>query len=91
MMQEHGRSNAMPTAEVELVAQVWPEVASWLFVPHTEDEYQRLVVLLDSLIDRVGEDETDPLASLMEVVGCSSNGTKTNMCPNWPEMGYVQC
>jgi HTH-type transcriptional regulator/antitoxin HigA len=44
-------------------------MAPWLFVPHSEEEYQRLVALLDSLIDRVGEDETHPLASLMEVVG----------------------
>lgn len=40
-----------------------------LFVPHTEEQYQRLVVLLDTLIDLVGEDETHPLASLMEIVG----------------------
>ena len=38
-------------------------------VPHTEREYEALVALLDALIDRVGEDETRPLASLMEVVG----------------------
>jgi HTH-type transcriptional regulator/antitoxin HigA len=44
-------------------------MAPWLFVPHSEEEYQRLVALLDSLIDRVGEDETHPLASLMDVVG----------------------
>jgi HTH-type transcriptional regulator/antitoxin HigA len=44
-------------------------MAPRLFVPHSEEEYQRLVALLDSLIDRVGEDETHPLASLMEVVG----------------------
>ena len=59
----------MPIAEVEHVAQVWPEITSWLFVSHTEDEYRRLVALLDSLIDRVGEDETHPLAFLMEIVG----------------------
>jgi HTH-type transcriptional regulator / antitoxin HigA len=59
----------MPTAEVEHAVQMWPEVASWLFVPHTDEEYQRLVALLDSLIDRVGEDEMHPLASLMELVG----------------------
>lgn len=59
----------MPTSEMERVEQVWPDLAPLLFVPHTEDEYQRLVTLLDSLVDRVGEDETHPLASLMEVVG----------------------
>jgi len=37
-------------------------------VPHTEHEYDRLVQMLDTLIDVVGEDETHPLASLMEVI-----------------------
>ena len=40
-----------------------------VFVPHAESEYQRLVGLLDTLIDVVGENESHPLASLMEVVG----------------------
>lgn len=38
-------------------------------MPHTREEYNRLVTLLDTLIDEVGEDETHPLASLMEVAG----------------------
>ena len=36
---------------------------------HSENEYNRLVEMLDSLIDTVGEDENHPLASFMEVVG----------------------
>jgi HTH-type transcriptional regulator/antitoxin HigA len=44
-------------------------LATLLFVPHSDEKYERLVALLDALIDRVGEDETHPLASLMEVVG----------------------
>ena len=40
-----------------------------VYMPHTAEEYQRLVAFLDVLIDEVGEDETHPLASLMEVVG----------------------
>ena len=40
-----------------------------VFVPHAESEYQRLVAVLDDLIDVVGEDENHPLASLMEVIG----------------------
>lgn len=59
----------MPASEVERVEQVWPALAPLLYVPHTESEYQRLVSLLDALIDHVGEDEAHPLASLMEVVG----------------------
>jgi HTH-type transcriptional regulator/antitoxin HigA len=38
-------------------------------VPHTEQDYNHLVNLLDRLIDQVGEDETNPLASLMDVIG----------------------
>jgi HTH-type transcriptional regulator / antitoxin HigA len=59
----------MPTSELERVARVWPDLAPLLFVPHDESEYQRLVALLDALIDHVGADETHSLASLMEVVG----------------------
>jgi HTH-type transcriptional regulator/antitoxin HigA len=49
--------------------QVWPSVAKILYVPHDDAEYDRLVSVLDQLIDEVGEDETHPLASLMEVIG----------------------
>ncbi len=48
---------------------VWPTVAPFVYVPHTDREYDQLVALLDALIDHVGEDESHPLASLMEVIG----------------------
>lgn len=48
---------------------VWPSIAKILYVPHDEAEYARLVNVLDQLIDQIGEDETHPLASLMEVIG----------------------
>ena len=44
-------------------------LAGKVYVPHSGEEYQRLVALLDSKIDEVGEDESHPLASLMEIVG----------------------
>jgi HTH-type transcriptional regulator / antitoxin HigA len=47
----------------------WPELSQSVFVPHTEDDCQRLVALLDELVDEVGNDESHPLASLMEVIG----------------------
>lgn len=47
----------------------WSSLADTVFVPHTEAEYQRLVTLLDRLIDEVGENESHPLASLMKIVG----------------------
>ena len=59
----------MTTSEIETVEQVWPSIAPLLFVPHTEQEYDRLMQMLDTLIDMVGEEEEHPLASLMEVIG----------------------
>ena len=59
----------MTTSEIETVEQVWPSIAPLVFVPHTEQEYDRLVQMLDTLIDMVGEDEDHRLASLMEVIG----------------------
>jgi HTH-type transcriptional regulator/antitoxin HigA len=44
-------------------------MAETLHVPHSEKDYRELVALLDSLVDEVGENESHPLASLMEVVG----------------------
>ena len=49
--------------------QAWSTLSSLVYVPHPEEKYCRLVALLDELIDEVGEDETHPLASLMEIVG----------------------
>lgn len=56
-------------ADVQNVKQVWPQLAPVIFVPHIESEYNRLISVLDTLIDIVGENESHPLASLMEVVG----------------------
>ncbi|MBV9787896.1 MAG: hypothetical protein JOZ51_06975 [Chloroflexi bacterium] len=59
----------MSTPTVQQIKRVWPTLAESIFVPHSEQEYQQLVALLDALIDEVGEDEAHPLASLMEIVG----------------------
>ena len=59
----------MTTGELKQLEDAWPVVAPWLTVPHNKAEYQRLTTLLNTLIDRVGEDEAHPLASLMELVG----------------------
>ena len=59
----------MTMRAVERVERVWPDVAPLVFVPHSTEDYERLVETLDELIDTVGEDETHPLASLMEIIG----------------------
>jgi HTH-type transcriptional regulator/antitoxin HigA len=59
----------MVARELEAASVAWAAVAPVVFVPRTEREFERLVAVLDALIDTVGEDEEHPLASLMEVVG----------------------
>ncbi len=56
-------------AEVQMAEHAWPMLEPVVFVPHAESEYQRLVAILDALIDVAGENENHPLASLMEVIG----------------------
>ncbi len=59
----------MVSPDVRAVAAHWRELAATVSVPHNDAEYRRLVAFLDRLIDEVGEDESHPLASLMELVG----------------------
>ena len=59
----------MTTTEIKTVERTWPSLAALLYVPHSESDYNRLVDMLDALIDTVGENENHPLASLMEVIG----------------------
>ena len=46
----------------------WQNLSNTIFVPRNEAEYNQLVGMLDKLIDEVGEDESHPLASLMDVL-----------------------
>ncbi len=67
-------------------------IAAWssaetVFVPHTEQEYERLVELLDSLIDQVGENETHPLASMMDVIGVLIENYEAEHIPELEEVG----
>ena len=56
-------------AQLENIANVWPTIKNVFSVPHTESEYNNLVMLLDNLIDEVEENEKHPLSSLMETIG----------------------
>ncbi|OGL49824.1 MAG: hypothetical protein A2161_19215 [Candidatus Schekmanbacteria bacterium RBG_13_48_7] len=59
----------MLNLEIKKVIKSWPKISTFVFVPHNDKEYNRLVKLLDDLIDEVGEDENHPLASLMDLLG----------------------
>lgn len=58
----------MQNIDVNKTAEAWSSLAGTVFVPHTEEEYRKLVALLDGLVDGVGENESHQLASLMEVI-----------------------
>jgi HTH-type transcriptional regulator / antitoxin HigA len=73
----------MSTININETINAWSNLTDTLFVPHTEEEYQRLVILLDDLVDEVGENESHPLASLMEIVGVL---IKTYELENVPEL-----
>ncbi|HAN73586.1 MAG TPA: hypothetical protein DCQ51_07210 [Planktothrix sp. UBA8407] len=48
---------------------LWQPLANILVMPRDETSYQKLVQLLDQLIDEVGENEQHPLVSLMDIIG----------------------
>lgn len=55
--------------DIQETTKNWQLLNNTLFVPHNESDYEYLVQLLDSLIDEVGENESHPLANLMEIIG----------------------
>jgi HTH-type transcriptional regulator/antitoxin HigA len=55
--------------QLEKIAKIWPGIQNIFSVPHNQKEYNRLGNLLDGLIDEVGENESHPLATLMETLG----------------------
>ncbi|MHC4105216.1 MAG: helix-turn-helix domain-containing protein [Planctomycetota bacterium] len=55
--------------QLEGIAKIWPGIQNIFCVPHNPKEYNRLAHILDGLIDEVGENESHPLASLMETLG----------------------
>jgi HTH-type transcriptional regulator/antitoxin HigA len=66
---------------LEAIAKIWPTIEPLFSVPHTKADYNRLVEFLDDLIDRVGEDESHPLASLAETVGALVEGYEARNLP----------
>lgn len=59
----------MSAVYLEQIAPAWNHLSPFVHVLHSECDYQQAVALLDSLIDTVGENESHPLASLMELIG----------------------
>lgn len=81
MIAEIGGSNMAPH-QIEELVKVWPIVRHIFKVPHTEEEYNEMVHLLDELTDQVGNDESHPLASLMETLGSLVEAYETQNLPD---------
>jgi HTH-type transcriptional regulator/antitoxin HigA len=69
--------------EIKEIATVWPKVRKVFTVPHNDKEYKKLVSFLDSVVDEVGEDETHPLASLMETLGSLIESYESHHAPEF--------
>lgn len=54
--------------EIKKIQDIWPQLTSIVFVPHTENDYDKLSAVRNDLIAIVGKSENHPLTSLMEVV-----------------------
>ena len=67
----------MSVAQMEKIFALWLQIEPAIHVPRTDREYRGLIKLLDQLVDKVGENENHPLASLMEVIGVLIENTKT--------------
>lgn len=77
----------MQNLDVNQTLNNWRPMADTLYVPHTGEEYNTLVALLDELVDEVGEDESHPLASLVEVIGVLIEKYEDE---NVPELGIAE-
>ncbi len=57
------------THQLQVVEKIWPSVSNFLSIPRNDNEYNKLVELLDELIDEIGNNENHKFASLMETIG----------------------
>jgi HTH-type transcriptional regulator / antitoxin HigA len=71
----------MSAAQLDNLAKDWRPFSTLVCVPRTEEEYNRLVALLDEVTDEVGENEGHPLASFMDVLGALVEDYEENFVP----------
>ena len=71
----------MSAAQLEALARDWKPISTLICVPRSEDDYNRLLALLDEVTDEVGEDENHPLASFMDLLGALVEDQETDFVP----------
>jgi HTH-type transcriptional regulator / antitoxin HigA len=55
-------------ADLDQIERSWVGISDVLRVPQTDADYDELNLLLDQLIDKIGDDESHPLITFMDVV-----------------------
>jgi len=68
----------------------WPEPSQSVFVPHSEDDYWRLVAVHNEHADEVGSDESHRLASLMEILGLLNGNYEDEHVPELETFNALQ-
>lgn len=56
-------------ADLEKAIEVWPNIKNVFSIPHNEAQYDKLVKIMDELLDEIGENEKHPLAPFLETLG----------------------
>lgn len=60
---------SLQSIELKAVEKEWPKIKDVVSFPHTKKQYNKMVAYLDALIDKIGNNQNHPLASLMETLG----------------------
>lgn len=76
--------------EIKEIARIWPIASKVVSIIDTEEQYKYAIRVLDRLIYIVGEDESHPLASLMEAMGTRIEEYENKHYPE-PEGDGIGC
>ena len=68
-------------SEFKQIEQHWQSLTSLLSPARSEADYEHQVMMLDHLIDEIGEDEQHPLTGLMENLGLLIHSYETKHYP----------
>ena len=55
-------------AELEKVIEIWPSVKGVLSLPHSQRQYNKLIKVMEELLDEIGKNENHRLLPLLETI-----------------------
>ena len=68
---QHEKQLSTRAIDTQTLVPIWDDLRARLGLSpiHSKAQYQRMVQLMNSLVDEVGDNEKHPLADLLEIVG----------------------